>query len=148
DQRAVGLSIASPRLHLATAPVWPLVPLFGWHLDGRETEGAAVVLVAQAVMIRVALLAGRLCDAWGRRPMFIVGFLTLPVRIFLYSLTRDSRTLVALQALDGIGAGLYGGAVVAICADLTRGKGGFNTLLGVIGAAVSLGGVIGPLASG
>jgi len=148
DQRVVVLFIASALFHLANAPVMPLVALYVKHLDGSDTQVAAVVLVAQAVMIPVALLAGRLCDAWGRRPMFIVGFLTLPVRIFLYSLTRDSRTLVALQALDGIGAGIYGVAVVAICADLTRGKGGFNTLLGVIGAAVSLGGVIGPLASG
>ncbi len=148
DRRVVVLFIASALFHLANAPVMPLVALYLKHLDGSDTQVAAVVLVAQAIMIPVALLAGRLCDTWGRRPIFVVGFLTLPVRIFLYSLSHDPRVLVALQALDGIGAGIYGVAVVALCADLTRGKRGFNVLLGVIGAAVSLGGVIGPLASG
>ncbi len=36
--------------------------------------------------------------------------------------------LVALQALDGIGAGIYGVVIVAMCADLTKGKGRFNAL--------------------
>jgi MFS family permease len=56
--------------------------------------------------------------------------------------------LVALQALDGIGAGIYGVVIVATCADLTRGQGGFNTLQGLIATAQSAGGVIGPLLAG
>jgi MFS family permease len=35
-----------------------------------------------------------------------------------------------------------------MCADLTRGKGGFNTLSGLIATALCLGGVLGPLGSG
>ena len=107
-----------------------------------------MVLVAQAVMIPVALLTGWLCDRWGRKPVFAVGFVVLPLRIFLYSLTTNPGVLVALQALDGIGAGVYGVAVVAMCADLTRGKGRFNALSGLIATALSVGGVIGPLGRG
>ena len=40
--------------------------------------------------------------------------------IFLYALTDDPWVLVALQALDGIGAGIYGVVIAVICADLTR----------------------------
>lgn len=39
-------------------------------------------------------------------------------------------------------------AIVAICADVTKGKGRFNTLMGLIATALSLGGVIGPLIGG
>ena len=85
---------------------------------------------------------------WGRKPIFALGFLVLPLRIFLYTLALDPRTLVALQALDGIGAGIYGVAIVAMCADLTRGKGHFNALSGLIGTALAVGGVVGPLGSG
>jgi MFS family permease len=109
---------------------------------------AAVVLVAQTVMIPVALLTGWLCDRWGRKPAFALGFVALPLRTFLYSLTTHPGVLVALQALDGIGAGVYGVAVVAVCADLTRGKGRFNALSGLIATALAVGGVVGPLASG
>src|SRR5437764_13116573 len=99
-------------------------------------------------MIPVALAAGRLCDRWGRKWVFAIGFVVLPVRIFLYSLTTDPQVLVALQALDGVGAGIYGVVIVAICADLTRGRGGFNALQGLIATALSVGGVVGPLLAG
>jgi hypothetical protein len=39
-------------------------------------------------------------------------------------------------------------AVVAVCADLTRGKGGLNTVSGLIATALLLGGVVGPLGAG
>ena len=38
--------------------------------------------------------------------------------------------------------------IVAICADLTKGKGGFNALAGMIATALAIGGVIGPLGAG
>ena len=148
DRRVVVLFAATALFHLANAPVMPLVGLYVARLGGTDRQVAAVVLVAQTVMVPVALLTGWLCDRWGRKPAFAVGFVALPVRIFLYSLTNDPWALVALQALDGIGAGVYGVAVVAVCADLTRGKGRFNALQGVIATAQSVGGVAGPLTAG
>ncbi len=38
--------------------------------------------------------------------------------------------------------------IVALCADLTRGKGGFNALSGMLATALAVGGVIGPLGAG
>jgi len=37
---------------------------------------------------------------------------------------------------------------VAMCADLTKGKGGFNALSGMIATALAIGGVMGPLGAG
>ena len=148
DCRIVILFASTALFHLANAPVMPLVALYVKHLKGTDQQVAAVVLTAQTVMVPVALLTGWLCERWGRKPVFAIGFLALPVRIFLYTLARDPWTLVALQTLDGIGAGIYGVAIVAMCADLTRGRGRFNALSGLIATALSLGGVIGPVCSG
>ncbi len=148
DRRVLILFAATALFHLANAPVMPLVGLYIARLGGTDTQVAAVVLVAQTVMIPVALAAGWLCDRWGRKWVFGIGFVVLPVRIFLYSLTSDPRMLIALQALDGVGAGIYGVVIVAICADLTRGRGGFNSLQGLIATALSVGGVLGPLVAG
>lgn len=148
DRRIVILFAATALFHLANAPVMPLVALYVKDLRGTDSQVAAVVLVAQTVMIPVALLTGWLCEHWGRKPIFAVGFAALPLRIFLYSLATRPGVLIALQALDGIGAGIYGVAIVAMCADLTRGKGGFNTLSGLIATALSVGSVIGPIGSG
>ena len=148
DRRVVVLFAAVALFHLANAPVMPLVGQYTARLGGTDVRVAAVVLVAQAVMIPVAVLAGRACHRWGRKPVFAVGFVALPVRILLYSFTSDPWVLVALQVFDGIGAGVYGVVVAVVCADLTREKGGFNALQGVLATALAVGGVFGPLLAG
>ena len=148
DRRVWVLLVAVTLFHLANAPVIPFLGAYIKKLNGSEVQVAAVVLVAQMVMIPVALAAGWLCDRWGRKRVFGIGLVALPVRILLYSLTKDPWMLVALQALDGIGAGIYGVVIVALCADLTKGKGGFNALTGMMATALAVGGVIGPLGAG
>ncbi len=148
DRRVVVLFAAVALFHLANAPVMPLVGQYIARLGGTDVQVAAVVLVAQAVMVPVAVVAGRLCHRWGRKPVFAVGFVALPVRILLYSFTADPWALVALQVFDGIGAGVYGVVVAVVCADLTRASGGFNALQGVLATALAVGGVLGPLAAG
>jgi MFS family permease len=148
DRRVLVLLAATALFHLANAPVMPFLGAYIKELGGSHVQVAAVVLVAQAIMIPVALAAGWLCDRWGRKWIFGIGFVVLPLRIFLYSLTKDPWMLIALQTLDGIGAGIYGVVIVAICADLTKGKGGFNALSGMVSTALAVGGVIGPLGAG
>ena len=46
---------------------------------------------------------------------------------------------VAIQVLDGIGAGIFGVVSVLVIADLTRGTGRFNLTLGAITTAVGIG---------
>lgn len=134
--------------HLANAPILPTVALYVKKLGGSDNWMTATVLTAQVVMVPVALLAGRFCDSWGRKPVMAIAFWVLPLRIASYSLVRAPSSLVWLQGLDGVGAGIYGVAVVSLSADLTRGKGGFNTLTGLFATALAIGGVIGPLVSG
>jgi MFS family permease len=134
--------------HLANAPILPAVAMYVKKLGGSDNWMTATVLTAQVVMVPVALLAGRFCDSWGRKPVMAIAFWVLPVRIASYALVSTPAALVWLQGLDGIGAGIYGVAVVSLSADLTRGKGGFNTLMGLFATALAIGGVIGPLMSG
>ncbi|MCU1261010.1 MAG: drug efflux system protein MdtG [Bryobacterales bacterium] len=100
------------------------------------------------ILLPVALAAARLCDTRGRKPVMAAAFLVLPVRNFAYSLVSSPASVVELQGLYGIGAGIYGVAIVAMAADLTRGKGRFNTLMGLFATALTVGGVAGPLLSG
>jgi len=104
---------------------------------------SACIVAAQIVMVPMAALVGRRADAWGRKPLFLAAFAILPLRGFLYTLSDDRYWLVAVQTLDGVGAGLYGALFVLVVADLTRGTGHFNLAQGAvitaqgIGAAVS-----------
>jgi MFS family permease len=63
----------------------------------------------------------------------------LPVRAILYTLTDNTVALVAIQILDGVGAGIFGVVSVLVIADLTQGSGRFNLTLGAISTAVGIG---------
>ena len=56
--------------------------------------------------------------------------------------------LVAVQALDGIGAAVFGVLLPLLASDLTRGTNRFNLCMGVFGLAVGLGATLGTMAAG
>ena len=148
-QRSIAmLFVAVALFHFANAPILPAVALYVKKLGGSDKLMTATVLTAQTVMVPVALAAGRLADRWGRKPVMAIAFWVLPLRILSYAFVHSPAALVALQTLDGIGAGIYGVAIVSMSADLTRGKGGFNTLMGLFATALAVGGVVGPLITG
>jgi Na+/melibiose symporter-like transporter len=71
--------------HFANAPILPTVALYVKKLGGSDKLMTATVLTAQIVMTPIALLAGRFCDSWGRKPVMAIAFWILPLRIlFLY----------------------------------------------------------------
>jgi MFS family permease len=57
----------------------------------------------------------------------------------LYTLTNTTSALLAIQLLDGVGAGIFGVVSVLVIADLTQGTGRFNFTLGAISTAVGIG---------
>jgi MFS family permease len=148
DRRVLFLLAAVALFHLANAPILPVTALYIKQLGGSSELTTFTVLSAQLVMVPVAWAAGRLCDSWGRKPIMAVAFWVLPFRIASYTLAHSPHMVVFLQALDGIGAGIYGVVIVAFAADLTRGKGQFNSLLGIFATAQAIGGVVGPIVSG
>lgn len=148
DRAILFLLLAVGAFHLANAPILPVTALYIQHLGGSDRLTTFTVLSAQMVMVPMAWITGRLCDSWGRKPILAVAFWVLPARILSYTLAHNPSMVVVLQALDGIGAGIYSVAIVAFAADLTQGKGRFNTLLGIFATAQGIGGVAGPILSG
>jgi MFS family permease len=142
------LLLAVGLFHLANAPILPVTALYIRHLGGASALTTFTVLSAQMVMVPIAWATGRLCDSWGRKPVMAIAFWVLPLRILSYTLAHNPHMVVFLQSLDGIGAGIYSVAIVAFAADLTCGKGQFNSLLGLFATSQAIGGVVGPVASG
>jgi predicted MFS family arabinose efflux permease len=71
--------------------------------------------------------------------LLLIAFAVLPIRGVLYTLTDNVAALVAIQVLDGVGAGIFGVVSVLVIADLTQGSGRFNLALGAITTAVGIG---------
>lgn len=134
-------ALACVLFHFANAA---MLPLLGQRLAKGIDAGSssaymsACIIVAQLVMIPVSYWAGRLAPS-GRKRLLMIGFLVLPIRGVLYTMTSDPVLLVAIQALDGIGAGIFGVLSILVVSDLTRGSGLFNTTQGAIATAVGLG---------
>jgi MFS family permease len=139
------LAISVLLFHLANGA---MLPIMGQKLALRNTgQGvlfqAALIIVAQLVMIPMAILVGRRADQWGRKAIFLAAFIALPLRGVLFTLSNNSAYLVAVQVLDGVGAGIFGAVFPVMVADLTRGTGRYNvafaaaTTVQGIGAALS-----------
>lgn len=106
---------------------------------GATSLAAACIVAAQAVMVPMAMLVGRFADAWGRKPIFLAAFAVLALRGALYTVSDDRWWLLGVQALDGVGAGIYGALFPIVVADLTRGSGRFNVAQGAVATAQGLG---------
>jgi hypothetical protein len=112
-------AVCAVLFHLANAAMLPLV---GQKLALRDKNAgtslmSACIVAAQIIMVSMALLVGRKANRWGRKPLFLAGFLILPLRGVLYTFSDDPYWLVGVQLLDGT---LWG----AVPADCRRSHGG------------------------
>jgi predicted MFS family arabinose efflux permease len=136
--------------HLANAAMLPLV---GQKLALQDKNigtslMSACIVAAQIVMVPMALLVGAKADRWRRKPLFLVALLILPIRGALYTLSDNACWLVAVQLLDGVGAGIYGAIFPIIVADLMRGTGRFNAAQGAIITAQGIGAALSTTVAG
>ncbi len=134
-------AICCALFHLANAAMLPLVSqkLAQVNLQMATPLTSACIVAAQLVMVPVAWLVGAKADAWGRKPLLLAGFLILPLRGALYTVSNDPYWLVAVQLLDGVGAGIFGALFPVVVKDLTKGTGHFNISLGALTTVFGLG---------
>ncbi|ALW86828.1 MFS transporter [Hymenobacter sedentarius] len=127
------------------AAVGPVMPEFVRGLREPQLWLSVGTSLFLGVQLFSAPLLGRLSDGFGRRPIFILSAagtllantLLLPVRAGLYFVNRAS---------DGLTNGMYATARSAIT-DVSPPERLFSNL-GIEGAIISLGFVLGPMAAG
>ncbi|WP_010225647.1 MFS transporter [Pseudomonas donghuensis] len=142
DSRELGLlAITMLLFHLGNAA---MLPLFA---QSNVTRGladpsvftASTVIVAQLVMVPVALWAGWYASRHGYRLLIITALLALPLRGLIAGFWASPWALLPVQALDGIGAGLLGVALPGLVACILRGTGHVNAGLGAVMAIQGVG---------
>ena len=120
-----------------------VLPLLGQRLAAEKLHDATqwlaiLVVVAQAVMVPTSWIAGRIADKVGRRILLIASCSVLPIRGALAAMSHSPVALIAIELLDGLGAGLISVAAPAAVADLTYGGGRTQTAMGALGTMQSL----------
>jgi multidrug resistance protein len=126
--------------------ILPLLPFWAQHL-GANPAGVGLILTiyALAQFIFTPVL-GTLSDRYGRKPI-IVG--SLLIEAFSFALSGLAGSLVVLliaRFIGGLGASNIGSAQ-AVVADVTPPEGRARGM-GMIGAAIGLGFVVGPAIGG
>jgi predicted MFS family arabinose efflux permease len=141
DKALVTFLACAVMFHFANAAMLPLLGEMLSKGKGRSSMMfmAACVLTTQIVITLIASPIGSLAASLGRKPLLLIGFGVLPIRGFFYTLTNSPMLLVAIQILDGVGAGIFGVVSVLVIADLTRGTGRFNLAQGAIATAIGVG---------
>ena len=107
-----------------------------------------LVVTTQLVITQIAPWSGKKASIWGRKPLLLIGFAVLPIRALLYTLNHSIESLISLQLLDGLSAGIFSVVSVLMIADLTKGTGRFNFALGVTGTSVGIGSALSQVIAG
>ena len=121
-----------------------MLPLMAGIVTTRSSQWAPVliavcIVVPQAIVALMSPSVGRKAQAWGRRPLLLIGFAALALRGALFATVNDPYLLVAVQLLDGITASVFSVLVPLTVADIAFGSGHFNLAQGIVGTATGIG---------
>ncbi|MDE7548804.1 MFS transporter [Acetobacter fabarum] len=136
--------------HLGNAA---MLPLYGMAVVSAGKGNPAMftamtVVVAQAVMIGVSLLAMRFVASRGYWVVLLISFAALPLRGLIAGTFIQHWGVWPVQVLDGIGAGLQSVAVPGLVARLLDGTGRINVGQGVVMTAQGIGASLSPALGG
>lgn len=110
-----------------------LVPFMGSSLNLALPEigsvfsmkAVALTWMALAYMISTAIFQipfARMADIWGRKKIFLLGILIFSVCTFLCGFAPNSKILIALRFLSGVGGAMTSGTNIAILTSLFPAK--------------------------
>jgi len=150
DRRLIAFAACAVLFHLANAA---MLPIAAAAVTKRAESEAGLIIAACIVgpQLITALLspwAGWAAEAWGRRPVLLLGFGSLPIRGFLLASVADPYLIIAIQLFDGFSAAAFGVLFPLIVADATRETGHYTTSLGLVGLAIGGGATLSTTAAG
>jgi predicted MFS family arabinose efflux permease len=128
-------------LQLANAA---MLPLMAGVVTTRSSQWAPLliagcIIVPQAIVALMSPTVGAKAQAWGRRPILLIGFAALTMRGLLFAVVTDPYVLVGVQVFDGITAAVFAVMIPLIVADVAFGSGHFNLAQGIVGTATGIG---------
>lgn len=150
ERRTLVLCVTGFFFHFANANVLLVLgELMGKHNNDDDKAGraaiplvAGAILLAQGMMSATTVIGCRLTEnGVGRKILFLLGLITLPIRCALIIYWRDAGAsyLLSTQILDGVGSGFFWLIHAYLVADITIGSGRFNVIMGLTASSFSLG---------
>jgi MFS family permease len=135
--------------HIANAPAGVYLGLFlkgDLHAaDGFLSWAFVVSMIAWMLVVRPA---GWLADRLGRRPLLLVGWCAMTIRLVLIALAQAPWQVLAIQVLDGLAQGIFIVLAAAWVTDRLADHKRIGEAQALVGSALVAGSAIGPILSG
>jgi DHA1 family tetracycline resistance protein-like MFS transporter len=126
--------------------ILPLLPFWAEHLGANPLEVGLILTLYALAQFMFTPILGALSDRFGRKPIIVVSLVIEAFALALSGLAGSLVVLLIARFLGGIGASNIGSAQ-AVVADVTPPEGRARGM-GMIGAAIGLGFVVGPVLGG
>ena len=126
--------------------ILPLLPFWAERLGANPFEVGLILTVYAAAQFLFTPVLGALSDRIGRRPVILVSLLIEAAGFALTALAGTLPFLLVARFIGGLGASNIGSAQ-AVVADVTAPKDRARGM-GMVGAAIGLGFVVGPALGG
>jgi multidrug resistance protein len=126
--------------------ILPLLPFWAEKLGANPFEVGLILTIYAVAQFLFTPLLGALSDRFGRRPVIIVSLLIEAASFALTALAGSLPVLLIARFIGGIGSSNIGSAQ-AVVADVTPPEGRARGM-GLIGAAIGMGFVVGPAIGG
>lgn len=104
-----------------------------------------VMMVAWMVLVRPC---GRWADRFGRKPLLLLGWSAMTVRLALIAVATSPEQILFIQLLDGLAQGMFGVLAAAWVTDRFADPRRAGEAQVLVGSCLVLGSALGPLAAG
>ncbi len=149
DRQLWVFAVAMVMFHAAAAPGGAYLGLFVKN-DLGASDGFLpclflVMMIAWMLLVRPA---GRWADRLGRKPLLVLGWSAMSLRLALLAIARSSEQVLAIQLLDGLAQGMFGVVAAAWVTDRLADPHRAGEAQVLVGSCLVLGSALGPLLAG
>jgi MFS family permease len=135
--------------HAAASPGGAYLGLFVKQELGATDHFLPFVFVVMMVAwMLVVWPAGWLADRIGRKPLLLLAWLAMTVRLALIAVARSPEQILFIQLLDGLAQGLFGVLAAAWVTDRFADPRRAGAAQVLVGSCLVLGSALGPLLAG
>jgi MFS transporter, DHA1 family, multidrug resistance protein len=127
--------------------VVPILPFYVTHFGASGRELGLMMAIYSVMQFIFAPIWGRWSDDVGRKPVLLIGLIGFAASFGLMGLAQDVWQLIVARALAGIISSATLPATFAYIADTTTDD-NRSSGMGILGAAMGLGMIFGPLLGG
>jgi MFS family permease len=131
--------------HAANAPPGAYLGLFlKRDLAAPDSTLADAFVVSMVTWMACVRPAGWLSDRYGRKPLLLVGWAAMVVRLVLLVLAREGWQVLGVQVLDGLAQGLFAVTAAAWVTDRLGDPRRAGEAQVLVGSALVFGSALGP----